>query len=453
MSEQITDLCRHIAALSLKTVPDAVLDHARLVLLDSLGVITAGARSPHIDRIAKHLESNANRRTAIPCLGRREFLNSIDAAQLMGMAGSSLEFEEGNSRAMGHPAIQIIPALIAESVSRHHTGTDFLLAFISGYEVACRVSRAANTRRGLHPTGTWGVVGSGVGVGKLRRLEAKALSKIMNIVAGFAFSPFVKNSFTGHSVACSFAGMVNHIGLWANTLFEKGIEADPGSFHATYSQFVSERFNYDVLTDGLGKHFAISENYIKPYPTCRFTQPALDAIKVLQEHHDIDPARIDQITVHSFKAAVHGSSERPPNVEALRFSLPYQIAIQLVHGKVDLSTLSENHLQGKSVSDIARKIKLVFAPDLEQLRPARNLARVTIRLIDGSEHSHEIDNCLGDPGKPLSRDQIYEKFINLTKPVVGRVEAEQAAVMIETIEKQESVNPIVDLLKVTPHGQ
>ena len=447
MTAQLRHLCRYIAGLDLQTLPDAVLDHVKLVLLDTLGVITAGAHELHVDNTAKYLEANANELIALPCPGRRERLNPLDAAQLIGMAGSSLEFEEGNSRAMGHPAVQIVPALIVDGASRHSTGKDVLLGLVGGYEIACRISRASQTRRGLHPNGTWGVVGSAVGVGKLRRLEEEALVQIANMAAGFAFSPFVKNSFAGRKIASGFAGMVNYIGLWTNILFEKEFDADPGCFRATFSQFVSEGLDPDLLVEGLGKDFAIVENYFKPYPTCRFTHPALDALAVLQTKHRLDPGRIKQVTVHSFKAAVHAGYEPPANAESLRFSLPYQLAIQLIHGRIDLDTLTAARLQEKAVRETAKKVKLVYSADFERLRPGRNLARVSILMTDSSEVAHQIDNCQGDPANPLTRQAVMTKFINLTESALGRPRAEAAAAMIETIEKQKDLRETIDLLK------
>lgn len=107
----------------------------------------------------------------------------MNAALINGMAGSTLEYEEGNSSAMGHPAIQIVPAAVAGGESLGQSGADLLAGLIGGYEVAGRVSRAASIRRGLHPTGTWGVIGSALAVGILHNREAEELFENANIAA------------------------------------------------------------------------------------------------------------------------------------------------------------------------------------------------------------------------------------------------------------------------------
>jgi 2-methylcitrate dehydratase PrpD len=40
------------------------------------------------------------------------FFNPLFAVMVNGMAGSSLEFEEGNSVATGHPAVRIVPGVL-----------------------------------------------------------------------------------------------------------------------------------------------------------------------------------------------------------------------------------------------------------------------------------------------------------------------------------------------------
>ena len=119
----------------------------------------------------------------------------------------------------------------------------------------------------------------------------------------------------------------------------------------------------------------------------------------------------------------------------------------LVHGRIDLDTLTAARLQEKAVRETAKKVKLVYSADFERLRPSRNLARVSILMTDSSEVAHQIDNCQGEPGNPLTRQAVITKFINLAESVLGRSRAEAAAAMIETIEKQKDLRETIDLLK------
>ena len=440
-------LCRFLSVTDLSDLPPLVVAHARQVFLDTLGVIIAGSEVPEVNRVAARFGESCRKEEGVTCPGRAGSFEPLSAALLNGMAGSSLEFEEGNSRAMGHPAIQLVPALAAEAEAGGLAGKDLLRGLILGYEAASRVSRASSVRKGLHPTGTWGVVGSALGVGCSRHKGAEALEQIGNIAASYAFTPYVKNSFAGKNVASTFAGLVNQAALLANLFFETGFQADEGCLEMTFSQFLSERFDPQVLVAGLGGEYAISENYYKPYPSCRFTHPALDALEEILREKKISPVEIARISVATFKAAVHTASKPPANVEAMRFSVPYLIAARLCRGPIDLRAMDHDIVRDPQVMELAGRVQMFLSQEYEHLRPGRNPARVTLHLKDGQEVTREVMDCLGDPLKPMTQEALVQKFLDLASPTLGKSKAEDFVVKFQTLEFVDNVRPLLRMLR------
>jgi len=447
VSNPLLNLCRFASEVDLAFIPDPVIQQAKRVLLDTLGVITAGSVSKQIDGVARQIPSCLSPAMSVTCPGKPGGFDPLNAAMLNGMAGSTLEFEEGNAWAMGHPGIQIVPAIVAAAESAGLSGAKLIAGIVCGYEVACRVSRACALRAGLHPTGTWGVIGSALGVGSLRERSPDELLQIANIAASYTISSYVKNAFAGRNVSCTFAGLVNHAGLIANVFFESGILAETDSFEMTFSRFVSEHFDAKALATDLGGTYAISDNYFKPYPTCRYTQPALDALKLLLEKTPVEPDQIDEITVSSFKAAVHSHPGPPRNVEALRFSIPYLIGVMFTRGRVDMDTLKEDLLGDPQIAAVAGKVKLIFEPEYEKLRPRNNPALIRLRLKDGHEIAREVMNCRGDPLNPMSENEISDKFLHLAGPVVGKDNAFKMLGSIDRLENEPDVRPVLALLR------
>ncbi len=446
-SRPFAAFCRFLSETGFRELPSSVIAHAGHVLLDTLGVMVAGSAAPELNQLASRLPVSSSRDEGVTCPGRSGNYEPLAAALLNGVAGSSLEFEEGNSRAMGHPAIQLIPALIADAEDGGLSGKDLLRGLILGYETASRVSRASSMRKGLHPTGTWGVVGSAIGVGCARRKTAEALEQIGNIAASYAFSPYVKNSFAGRNVASTFAGLLNQAALLANLFFETGFRADEGCLEMTFSQFLSERFDPQVLLTGLGEEYAISENYFKPYPSCRFTHPALDALEELLGERKISPAEIERISVTAFKAAVHTASKPPANLESMRFSVPYLIAARLCRGSINLGTLDHAIVRDPQVVDLAGRVQMESSEEYERMRPARNPAKVTLHLKDGQEMTHEVLNCLGDPLKPMSREALVSKFLALASPVLGKGKTDDFLRHFQTLETIDNVRSLLRMLR------
>jgi 2-methylcitrate dehydratase PrpD len=441
-------LCQFLSETDLSDLPSSVIAHARQVLLDTLGVIIAGAGVPEVKQVATRLPGSCTREEGVTCPGRAGSFEPLFAALVNGVAGSSLEFEEGNSMAMGHPAIQLVPALAADAEAGGLSGKDLLRGLILGYETASRVSRASSVRKGLHPTGTWGLVGSAMGVGCGRRKGAEALEQIGNIAASYAFSPYVKNSFVGKNVASTFAGLVNQAALLANLFFETGFQADEGCLEMTFSQFLSERFDPQVLVTGLGEQYAISENYFKPYPSCRFTHPALDALEEVLREKKISPAEIAGISVDTFKAAVHTASKPPANVEAMRFSVPYLIAARLCRGPIDLRTMDHGIVHDPQVMELAARVQMSLSQEYELLRPVRNPAKVTLHLKNGQELTREVMDCLGDPRKPMTQEALVQKFLDLASPTLGKDKAEGFVVQFQTLESTDNVRPLLRMLRL-----
>jgi 2-methylcitrate dehydratase PrpD len=447
VSKYLLNLCRFISEMVPTNIPPHVLDHAKMVLLDTLGVIIAGSKAEEVRQTAQKVSVNFQKEPGVTCPGKPETLDPLNAALINGMAGSTLEYEEGNSRAMGHPAIQMVPAIVAESESIGQSGPNLLAALIGGYETACRISRAASIRRGLHPTGTWGIVGCALAIGILHHKKSEELFEIANIASSYAFSPYVKNSFVGQNVACTFAGLTNYLGLLTNTFFENGIQANPDSFQMTFSKFLSDELNSNFLDEKLGDAYAITENYFKPYPTCRFTHPALEALKSILKKQPVKPQDVNTIKITSFKEAVHAGGSTPANLEAMRFSVPYLIAAMLLRGQINLATLDNNLLHDSRLADLAGKVELVYSPEYEQLRPEKNPAKVTIELKDGRTLSHEILNCFGDPSNPLPSKDICEKFLFLTEPIIGQSRSGEFLKRVMQIENENDVRPLMALLR------
>ena len=177
---------------------------------------------------------------------------------------------------------------------------------------------------------------------------------------------------------------------------------------------------------GLGEEYAIAENYFKPYPTCRFTHPALDALEEILREKKISPEEIARVSVTSFKAAVHTASKPPANVEAMRFSVPYLIAARLSRGPINLATLDHDIVHDPQVRDLAGRVEMSLSQEYEQMRPGRNPSKVTLHLKDGHELTREVMDCLGDPLKPMPREDLVPKFLDLAGPVIGRKQAEDS---------------------------
>ncbi len=445
MADSLRNLCEFVSGLTIEGMDAHIVSHARLILIDTLGVIIAGSANEEVSRLRAGLSAGDGRREA-SCPGSTVVTGAATAALLNGVSGSSLEFEEGNTWAMGHPAIQVIPSILAAGEKSGCSGKELLAGVIAGYESASRIGSAISLRKGMHPTGSWGTVGAALGAGRVLHRTADELVEVANIAASFAISPYVKNSFAGMNVASTFAGVTNYFGVLSNVLYDSGFRADAGSFKMTFSRFVSDRLTDASLDEALGERYFIASNYFKPYPSCRFCHSPIDALKGILGETPLKPEDVEAIRVGTFQAGMHCDTKRPPNAEAIRFSTPYQMAILIVHGDITLEIMRHVSAGDPVLKALAGKVEMEMVSRYEDLRPGQNPTRVTVRLHDGRELSREVMNAKGDALDPMSEADLRAKFVSLAAPMIGRAASDAFLDRCVRLEEDNRIGELLSLL-------
>src|SRR5205823_5135390 len=130
----------------------SVQAHAKLVLLDTLGVILAGAERPEIRQLRDRLAATAGTGTMVFARGWPKH-DPRTAALLNGIAGRSIELCEGLRFVSGQAAMQILPGALAVGEHLGSSGRELLAAFVLGYEVAGRVAGGFTPRPLAHQNG------------------------------------------------------------------------------------------------------------------------------------------------------------------------------------------------------------------------------------------------------------------------------------------------------------
>src|SRR5215470_15815264 len=95
MGQHIEELARFAAGTSWDDIPEAVREHAKLVLLDTLGVILAGSLQPEVTAARARLVAAGGRGATVYAPGWPE-TDPRTAALLNGLAGRSIELCEGH---------------------------------------------------------------------------------------------------------------------------------------------------------------------------------------------------------------------------------------------------------------------------------------------------------------------------------------------------------------------
>jgi 2-methylcitrate dehydratase PrpD len=443
--DSLKELCHFVATRRFDEFPASTVEHAKHVIVDTLGVILAGSKDTPIERLAGLLGPSTNQKVSTR-LGHPEKLSSMHAALLNGATGSSREFEEGNSKALGHPAIQLIPAALAHAESIGEGGKKFLEGVILGYEVAGRIGSSAPLRMGFHPCGTWGTVGAAAAVAKISALQPSEIFDIANIASSFGITSYTGNSLHGKNISQMYAGMSNYFGILSYHLFKSGFSSSPENLRVTFGQLISDGLKEERLAKRLGEGYFIESNYFKMYPTCRFTHSALDAFRAALQKEPVKVGQIRRIDVYTFKWALLMENPEPENSDAMRFSIPHLLGLSLATGSVSLKTIEEVSKYQAQVKDIAERTFVHEDEKINQMLPDKRGARVVIALQDGREIEGSVEDCEGGELHPYPVSQLESKFNDLATPFLGVKRTRKVLELLRDLESLDRVERLTDLL-------
>ncbi|HTZ37109.1 MAG TPA: MmgE/PrpD family protein, partial [Stellaceae bacterium] len=166
MGRQIDALAQFVAEARPEDIPEPVRRHARIVLLDTLGVILAGSARPEVAALRARLAATAGRGATIYAAGWPA-ADPRSAALVNGIAGRAVELCEGLRLVSGQAAMQVLPGVLAVSEEAGSAGRDILAALILGYEVAGRLATGFTPRPLAHQNGQVSLIAAAAAGGRL----------------------------------------------------------------------------------------------------------------------------------------------------------------------------------------------------------------------------------------------------------------------------------------------
>ena len=385
-------------------VPVAARERLSLVLFDSFAVTELGADLPEQRALVRAWDPPAG---VAPLIGAGRSSTPDAAAYLNAMALVSLELDEGNKYAKGHPAAHGFPAVLALAADRDADGPSTATALLVAYEVAARFGRATRLRAGGHPHGNWGVAGAAAGCARLLDLDAAGIAAAIDAGSALPVAGHFAAALDGNPVRNAWMGASNVSGLVAARMAAAGLARNTGSAAHSLGDLLG-RFDPDALTAELGDRWDITSGYFKRHASCSYTHPAADAILALRE--GVTATDVDQVMVetHSLGAELNRTSW-DSRLGAM-FSTPFVVASALLHGVVGPAE-SGRLRDDPALQAMAQRVVVRGADDLDARLPAERACRVTVATTDGTRRVHEVGNPVGDADhEPFDADTLTRLF-------------------------------------------
>lgn len=416
-------LAHFACTLTADVLPVTVVDRAKYLLFDHLGVALAGMRTEAATSVLGAITELGASGDAL-ILGHTRTASAPAAALINGTAAHCLEMDDTHQGGSIHLGASVFPAALACAAMAPTSGARFLAAAIIGYEITARIAMAldpkAHYARGFHPTGTCGAFGAAAVTASLLQLDTAQTTWALGI-AGSQAAGSMEFLAGGAWTKRIHPGWAAAAGLHAAALARHGLRGPDTIFEGRDGFLHGHSACPDVtrLTADLGCEFEILQTSIKPHACCRYKQAPIDALLELRRTHGLRPERIDMVTIGMLEAGIPIVCEprdrkiAPASIVDAQFSLPFGAAVALVRGRASPREYSEDGLRDPLVRALMPRVQYVVDQELEAAFPRHWPAWARVRVDDGTEYRCHIAHPYGDPDHPLSWDDLETKIRDL----------------------------------------
>jgi 2-methylcitrate dehydratase PrpD len=446
MGEAIERLARFVAETAWEAIPEAVRAHARLVALDTLGVILAGSVQPEVAGARARLTATGGRGATVYAPGWPT-TDPRTAALLNGLAGRSIELCEGHRYVSCQAAVQALPAALASAEWLERSGRQTLAALIFGYEVAARIGAAITARPLAHQNGQAPMLGAVAAGARLRELTGEQTSLALRIGAMLVLTPGYTNAVAGATALNVAGGMSGLAGTLAPELALAGVAAQPGAVEEAFGHLVGDGFRPDAVTEELGERWEITRNYFRLRACCNPIYAALDALEDILKECRTSPDNIDRIDVATYRFAANMRNPDPLNYFAAKYSLPHAAAALVLRGTAGYRAFTDDAVRDPAIAALRHRITVREDPELSAHVPRLKPARVTVTLTDGRQLTRLRESARGDFQDPYGEDEIRGKFRELAGVVLSPAGVARAEALVDRLDELPRIGDLVAALR------
>ena len=446
MGKAIEELAHFAARTPWERIPGAVRQHAKLVLLDTLGVMLAGSVQPEVAGARARLTATGGRGATVyapsfPTTDPRT------AALLNGLAGRSIELCEGHRYVSCQGAVQVLPTALAGGEWLERSGRETLAALIFGYEVAARLGAGLTARPLAHQNGQAPLLGAVAAGARVRGLTGEQMSLALRIGAILVLTPGYTNAVAGATALNVAGGISGFAGVLAPELALAGVAAQPDAIEESLGQLVGDGFRPELVTEELGQRWEIARNYFRLRACCNPIYAALDALEEILADLRPEPSSIERIDVATYQFAANMRNPDPANYFAAKYSLPHAAAALVLRGNAGYHAFTEQVVRDPAIAALRRRVTVREDPALSADVPRLKPARVTVTLADGRQVTRLRESARGDYQDPYGEDEVRSKFRELARVVLSPAAVARVEKLVDGLDDLPRLGDLVAALR------
>jgi len=461
VKETITaKMSRWAAGLTYQQLSPEAVYQAKRFLLDSIGCALGGYLQHDVKIALQVLDEIAGRGPAT-VIGTGKRIDVVSASLANALMIRCMDYNDIYwNQDPSHPS-DIFPAALACCERAKSDGRELIVGLVLGHEFEMRFCETAFPgirERGWHHATLTAFV-SPIVAGRALHLGWEQIRHAVGISAS-------RHATLGAVTAGKLTMMKNTVdpmatqsGVLAALMAEKGytgpehvVEGKEGLTHC-----FGPAWKLNLLTDGLGDSWRITQCGMKAFPTEALTHTPISAVLDIVKSNDLKPEQVEKVRIRSLARAADILSDPskydPQSKETADHSLPYVIAAALAERQVTPVQFEMRKIMDPTIRAQLRKVEVVADPEIEKVFPALQRVIVNLTTTDGRAFTKQLDYPKGDPRNPLSDAEVEEKFAALADGVLSNGAQKKLKNAIWNLEKVGSVSKLMTLMKANVRGR
>lgn len=454
----VIDLSRFAATIDAARLDAAVIKAVKTNICDTLSCALAGSSAKAIAEVSGLVREWGGAAQADMFVFGGKFPAHHAAWVNSGMSHAR-DYDDTHDAAILHAGVSCVPAAIAAGQLRgKFSGADLIAAVAAGLEVMCRLGVAIQVdivESGFIYSSLLGYFGATAAAGRALGLTADEMANAFGIV----YSSVAGNHQVTRDASLMKRlqpGLAAQAAVVAVQLAQRGIRGAQGVFEGAdgfFRVYLRGRVDGDVVRRDLGRRFELLNLSYKPYPCCRDTHAAVDAVlraraEAQRPASDIESIRVG-VTAPGYQMVCVPEHVRlaPSTIVEAQFSIPYTAAAAWIDGGLRISHFSDEGLQRTDVLALAARVQPYVDAEIDRdwsrfVTPAK----VTVQFRDGQTIETRVDYPKGHPKNMMTEAEFAAKTTDCAAFAATPLPADAAASLISTVGKLESLVDISELL-------
>ena len=441
-------------------MPGAALVQAKRCLIDGFGVVLAGATVQGSAIVREHVKATSASGGSTILGPARMTAAAPFAALANGASGHAMDYDDTQlssspDRVFGlltHPTVPALAASLAVGERLGVSGRAFIEAFLTGFEVECKIAEAidpSHYQRGFHSTGTIGTFGAAASTARLMNLSPAVTAHALGIAA--SMSSGIRVNF-GSMTKPLHAGRAAENGVTAAELAARGFTAGDDGLDGEWGFFQVLGGGADVarIAGALGSPYSIVEPGVsfKPYPCGSLGHPTMDAMLKLVTDHDVKPEQIARVRVHAGSNILNPLRYKTAKTELeAKFCLPFMMTSIALRRRAGIHEFTDEFVSSAPVQAMIQRVETMFDPAIEARGFDKMRSLVEVELKDGRQLSQPSDERYrGGPDRPFTRAELHEKFTDCASLVLAPARIRRALELLESLEQMGNIRELTQAL-------